>query len=533
MKKYFFLFAVASCIPSFLSAQEAEKKVREFVDNIVETIDEQIQYFINKQKENTSSQKNSSSEDLRVEGDAVTFNGDTEVAKNDTVHGDIIVKNGTLMVYGVVTGDAVVFNGIIKVRSGSHVLGNVRAINGAIVKDENALIDGYTEEADGKSHYKKKTLRAKYSYAFAPNAFWLRDEMIDELGMFRYNRVEGLFLGVGSEKKFFWDGSRTVSGWGSVGYGFAMHKWRMQLGIDRQFAASDALYELGSEVHSVTDTKDDWIVKTSENTAAAIFLREDYRDYFQREGFSVHAARYTRDEYSTMLDVRYSYDRYNSLDKNTNWAVFAGRNMFRVNPKINEGIMRSVKISAGVSSVEKLRRISEGWNLFAGAEYSGRPLGGDFNFTNALLDLRRYQPLSPSDEISARVRIGTLSGNLISQRLYEIGGANTLPGYRFKEFAGNRMMLINFEYQNTELLGDISFLPSSFRFILFADAGAAAFVPASNEIYEGFNAITSSQIKSDIGFGLGLFGDDMRVGFAWRTDIASPVTVFLRLNRTF
>lgn len=550
MKKVFPLVTALIFLSSFSFAQQSEDSIthadeeaerysdnlKQFISGLVDNLQQYYSEMVEDQRRNSSTRvemHDIDDEDSSSSEHAVTFTGDAEVAKGDTIQGDIIVKSGTLIVYGVVTGDAVVFNGIIKLRNGARIFGNARAINGEVLKDEDAIVDGYIEETDGKPSRSKKTLRTKYSYSFTPNAFWLRDEMLDELTLFRYNRVEGFFLGVGAEKKYYWDGSRSLSGWGSVGYGFAMHKWRMQLGLDRQFSTENALYEIGSEIHSLTDSKDDWIMKTSENTTTAFFSGEDYRDYFQREGFSLHTARFTRDTYFTMFDLRYSYDRYNSLSKNTDWSLFGGSNIFRQNPKINEGIVRSVKVSAGLSSVEKYRHVSEGWNIFANVEYAGNQFGGNYNFTTTMLDFRRFQPLSSDDELSARLRIGSLSGDLVGQRVYEIGGANTLPAYGFKSLAGNRMVLLNLEYENTDIFDELFFWSSSSSLILFADAGGTAFVPPSKEVYEGFDAVKPSRIKSDVGFGIGMFGDDMRLGFAWRTDVASPVSVFLRFNKAF
>ncbi len=542
----FFIFFVAFSIALFGqdSSKPREKnnddvsdKLEKIIEDIVDSVTQQIEQMSEQRdgKKSVTIENNSSDDEGegKTKADAVTFNGDTEVAEKDTIGSDIVVKNGTLTIRGVVKGDAVVFNGTIKIINTGIVKGNARAINGSIEKAENAVVEGYTEETSGVStSKKKKTQRTQYSYSFKPYAWWNNDELLDEHTMFRYNRVEGLFLGFGSEKKYYWDGSKTLIGHGSVGYGFGMHKWRLQLGIDRQFAASDALYEIGSEMHSLTDSKDEWIMQTGENTATSLLVREDYRDYFQREGFSVHTARYTRENYATLFDVRYSYDRYKSLENSVNWSLFGGKKSFRNNPIISEGIMRSVKVSAGLSTVEKFRRISEGWNLFSSVEYAGSQLGGDFNFTDLLVDIRRYQPLTGSDQVSARVRVGALEGDLLQQRALEIGGANTMPGFSFKEFAGNRMILANLEYLNYDLLDDIFFWPSNFNFIVFGDAGIVTTVAAKKKIYEGFETFNKTNIKSDVGFAIG-FGSDTRLGFAWRTDVRAPVSVFFRFNRAF
>lgn len=552
MKSIFTASIITLLVISFSArAQEAQPSF-EYPEAEIDHTTDNIERFINEIVEDVESRiddlvegRNSFSrtatavevyEQDKETPDAITFNGDTEVAENDTIHGDLVVKNGTLTVRGTVLGDILVVNGDVFVKRTALVKGNARAMNGSITKDEGAIVEGYTEESnksyESRSARSKRTSRAKYSYSFKP--FMWYDKEYDDNFLFRYNRVEGFFFGFGDNKDYYWDGSRALSGHGSFGYGFASHKWRMLLGLDRQFATSSGLYEFGAEVHSLTDTKDEWIMKLGENNLAALFFHEDFRDYFQREGFSVHTARYTKEgDVTTMIDVRYNIDRYTSMDKQANWAVFGGR-QFRSNPLVNEGMLRSVSVALSFNTVEKYRRRSEGWDAFTKVEVAGSEFGGDYDFTHGLVDLRRYQSLSDDDQISARIRAGSLEGNTIVQRMFELGGANTMPAYGFKEFVGNRMILGNLEYRMTgELIDEIFFWPDFFNVILFADAGAVATVPAKQAMYEGFDAISASTVKSDLGFALSWHDGNARLGFAWRTDKSAPVAVFFRLNRAF
>lgn len=514
--------------------------IERFVEGLVDNIEHHIERIVEEREYDDQSVEVESDQDrekLSTSPDAITFNGDTEIPKDDTVQGDLVVKNGTLTLYGTVVGDVLVVNGDIELKNSARVLGNVRAMNGSIAKSEGAFIEGYTEQSSksvGKKYKRKNTYRARYSYSFKPY-FWNVENGFDDNFLFRYNRVEGFFFGLGSEKKFYWDGSKIVAGYGSFGYGFASHKWRLQLGLDRQFAFSDEhLVEVGGEAHSFTDTKDEWIMNLGENNITSLLFREDYRDYFQREGFSIHTAHYTKSgDAMSMFDVRYLQDRYATMFNSASWAVFGGRT-FRGNPVVNAGLMKSVSVSAGFSTVEKYRYHSEGWNLLAKAEYGGNELGGDFNFTQGIVDIRRFQPISDDDQMSIRLRAGALEGAPIFQKMFELGGANTLPAYGFKEFSGNRMVLANVEYKTSgDWLDDVFFWPNSLAIIGFGDVGAVTMVNTKWSLHEGFSSITSSQVRSDYGVALSWFDGDARLGFAWRTDKQSPVSIFLRLHRAF
>jgi hypothetical protein len=133
-----------------------------------------------------------------------------------------------------------------------------------------------------------------------------------------------------------------------------------------------------------------------------------------------------------------------------------------------------------------------------------------------------------------RIRAGSLGGAPIAQKVFELGGANTLPAFGFKEFSGNRMVLANVEYRMTgDWIDEIFFWPGSLNLIAFGDAGAVATTSTKQEVYQGFDAITSNTVKSDYGVAISWHDGDARLGFAWRTDKQAPVSIFFRLHRAF
>jgi len=514
-----------------------DDRIGSFVDNLLQKIESDVEVMVRDRHREHDEETDSTtvSRTSHSSENAVTFSGNTSIDQADTIDGNVVVKGGTLTVVGLVNGDALAINGDIVVKDGGKITGDARAINGKVIKEGKGTIDGSLEETSSARDavYMRPGYEPNRSYKF--NQFWLDENQFPDHFLFRYDRVDGLFLGLGTEKKFYWDGSRAISGFGSAGYAFRIHRWRLNLGLDRQFAAENALYEVGAEGHSLTDTKDEWIMKLGENNITSILWHEDYRDYFTREGFSVNAARYTKeDDFTSQLRVQYLIDDYSSLSKETDWSLFRPSHSFRDNPAVAEGTMHSILGTAGLSTVEGHGRRSVGWNLFASVERAGDQFGGDFTFTEAIIDIRRFQPLSEYDKINVRVRAGSLEGDYIPQKSFEVGGANTLPAYSFKEFAGNRMLLGNFEYVlSGRLMEDEFFWPNSLNFIVLADAGAASLVATTKSITDGFSTINEKTIKSDVGFALGWHDESWRLGFAWRTDVKAPVSVFLRLNRPF
>jgi hypothetical protein len=518
----------------------SDERFDSFLDNLITKIQTDIEQSISKKKE-----KNVDAEEQFTPSDShdVTT-GDYLVPRNEIVDRDMFLRDGVLTVEGILRGDANVLHGEIVVKEGGRITGNAHVIGGSVFREKNGIVEGEIRESSSdRGGPLGQRFNRRSSYSFPPR--WLHENLYSDDFVFRYNRVEGVYLGLASDKKFYWDGHRLISGYGSLGYGFLTHRWRAQLGLDRQFATGANLFEFGGEGHNLTDTKDDWIISQWENTVAALFLREDDRDYFQREGFSAHGAWYTKAPgLSTMINAEYRYDEYKSLSKNTKWSIFKLADDFHVNPMIDDGTMRSVVLTGGLSTIERWRRTTTGWNTFAQLESGTLDRSGviasvgapafDKNFTRAVIDIRRFQPLSKYDNINLRVRFGSLKGGYILQKGFELGGINTLPAYGFKEFAGNRMVLANVEYAlNGSVFDDVNFWPGFLTLMVFADAGNAQFADTKLDLTDGFKNFAVSNMKSDLGFALGWHDESARLGFAWRTDKGGPPMVFLRLSRPF
>ena len=480
---------------------------------------------------------------LENEGKTQTFEGNTTVKEDHTINSNVVVKGGDLTVYGKIDGDVLVVGGSLYVKDGGRITGNARIINGTIVKEDGGIIDGYTDKTSSKTvEYREN----RHRFSHPGNLFmapWISENANLDNFIFRYNRVEGLFLGLGTEKKYNWDGRREFNTYGSVGWGFRSHTWRGNLGIARQFpvniAEGDELFEIGVEGYSLTDSKDQWLIDVHENTAAALLIHEDFRDYFQRNGYSGHVAYYSQNDYlKTELKAAYLVDDYASLGNNTEWALFGGDKLFRPNPKINDGKMRSVLTSAGISTESKSARGPEGWSLFGSFEYGPKTLGGAFNFDQYVLDIRRFQPISSFDNLNIRVRAGTSDGTLPIQKSYDLGGLGTLNGFPFKVETGNRMVLVNAEYiLNGSALDDLDFWPSwLFRHVnllFFSDAGFVRTAAQSDGPTKGFEKITWNEFKNDIGAGFSSRSGSFRIGIAWRTDVKAPARFVFRFTRPF
>jgi hypothetical protein len=459
----------------------------------------------------------------------------TSIAKDDIIYGNVVVADGNLSVRGEINGDVLVINGDIHVYSNARIDGNITSVGGSISAKPECTITGYQLETSLRNAQRHKEA---YYYNFDTNGwqFKHRDKYstlplkpVYKKVIFRYNRVQGFFLGLELPKSIGRIG-QIVTFHGFGGYGFVEKKWRYQLGLNRYFFSQRQYrFELGGKFYDLTDTRDEWFISPLENTLSSVLFNKDYQDYYRRKGFELHASQNITIYFRGTL--YYRNDTYTSLTKNTDWALFGKNKEFRDNPAINEGNMRSVVGELYLDTRNDKDFPFRGWYGKLTMEVSNSRLHSDFYFNQYLLELRRYLPVSRTEQIDIRIRAGSSENNLPLQKYFEIGGIGTMRGFHFKEFVGDRVLLANVEYKLS--------LPgakpvSDIKFILFGDVGNAWFTDDNSKFTRGFDHISWGTLKSDVGLGISDWKERIRINMAKRTDTGSKPLVFtLRIAREF
>ena len=491
----------------------------------------------------STSHKSPDITDSETDSNAQSFSGDKMVEQDETIHSNVVVKGGSLTVYGTVEGHVLVVGGDLRMKKSGKITGSARVVNGSILKDNGAVIGGM-EDYSRKEKSSFRPTRRKFSRtARTFDVPWSDEQSNLDNFIFRYNRVEGAFLGVASEKKYYWDGERSWNMYGSAGWGFRSHTWRGDLGLARQFAIltneGSGIIELGAEGYSLTDTKDQWIISLHENTAAALFMHEDFRDYFERNGYTLHLAYYSKNDYlKNELKIAYAADTYDSLTNKVDWAMFGGGKWFRTNPAITPGKMRSVIASGGISTISKTSYGSEGWSLSASGEFARKNWGSEFEFDQYIVDLRRFQPLGRYNNLNIRLRAGSLVGDPLTQKIFDLGGLGTMNAFPFKSETGNRMFLMNAEFIiSGSFVEELDFWPlwifQNVNILILSDAGFTRNALTSATAFEGVESVKLNDLKHDVGVAFANRSGSFRIGVAWRTDHPAPAQFILRFNRPF
>ncbi len=359
----------------------------------------------------------------------------------------------------------------------------------------------------------------------------------------RYNRVEGIYTGLRVKRyESYYGFSNKPFIYGFTGYSFGSNDFEYLLGLEKGFF-EDYHIAFGGEYHRMIDTEDRWIIPDLENSLAAFFLKEDFQDFYFREGGSFYISQNFTKRFN--LTAAYRYEELDSLAKSVNWALFAGKSKdFRENPAMDAGTVRSITANFTIDSRNSRSAPYRGWYIQFEYEHAGGDLGGDFSFDRVLMDIRRYQPIGFNEGLDFRLRIGTANGYLPWHKSFHLGGLSTLRGFKYKEFpngplnrGGNRMLLAQIEYRMGEqdLPDELDWgLLELFNLIIFIDSGWVGDTDSGYGLLKGFGALSWKNLKTDVGIALANRSGSVRFEVARRTDTGKkPFRFLFRITRPF
>lgn len=149
----------------------------------------------------------------------------------------------------------------------------------------------------------------------------------------------------------------------------------------------------------------------------------------------------------------------------------------------DEGLTNSLVPTFSYDTRDNVFEPTSGWYHGFSLEKAGGFLGGDYDFTKYNLTLRAYISTQFIEDIvdigsikkitdnlskgvlALRAMGGMADTDLPSFAAYQVGGMNTVRGYDFGEFSGDKSLVFNVEYRFP--------LAENFQAVLFADWGQA------------------------------------------------------------
>lgn len=216
-----------------------------------------------------------------------------------------------------------------------------------------------------------------------------------------------------------------------------------------------AMYEYGGDGgddsgYSISYTKP-WLDEKETTGTFRIYDRKfEYDDYDngsdlietydkKNQGYELNFGRPT-DEYTmNYLGFKINNTEYrgheDGLDrsKNTEWL------------DNNFGETRSIIASQVRDTRDNIFYPTEGTRTSLSVEYAG--LGGDFDYTKLTGSVQKYYKVGHAQVLALRGSAGYANEDLPEAALFEVGGQNSVRGYRDGQFSGNRMLMGIMEYR--------------------------------------------------------------------------------------
>lgn len=399
--------------------------------------------------------------------------GGTAVEAGRTVPGDVAVLDGDLNLAGRVDGDVVVVNGDLQLAQGARVGGDVIVVGGEIEGEANADVSGQMVVFAEPVTHCRRAERVDVSDFCAPGAFPAVDgtprwadaaareaaERVDRRGSAdyvltpgrSYNRVEGLPIHAGGEVETGGSNPLRVRATAIFrtedGPAQGPGRWGYDARVEQFIGGFQAL-RVGVRAFSVVEPIEGWHLTDLENSLSTFLLHQDHRDHYQREGWSAYAV-VTPPRSPVTLTGELLWERHASVAAGTPWALLDNDRPWRMQPLVAEGPLRAMLGTAVVDTRSEEFDPSSGWYVRAELEHTlasnlirpayvnaggGPPVVPDHRFgeyTRGLLDLRRYNRISPSQRLNLRIAAGGSMSvfPLPPQRQHALGGAGSLPGF--------------------------------------------------------------------------------------------------------
>jgi len=239
-------------------------------------------------------------DESRDSEDVFRFFGDVKIAANESIDGDVVVMKGDIDMAGEVEGDVVAVLGDVNLGPDAYVEGDVVSVGGKVRREVGSTVTGDVVETtfsgvrvsqkngddsgDRRPSRRSSRSRGDRDRERRHNPGEQPDD--DDNAVFRYNRVEGLFLGLQVPRNNWWDNRDFhFALFGHLGYGFANKEARYQIGLERWFF-DDLRFTLGGSLYHLTESEDTWQIPSLENSLAALFLKEDFQDFYSRKGYN-------------------------------------------------------------------------------------------------------------------------------------------------------------------------------------------------------------------------------------------------------
>jgi len=400
----------------------------------------------------------------------LSVSGPVRIPSARGVDGDVAVIGGSVVLAGRISGDLTVVNGDLTFERGAVVGGDVIVVGGMVVGQTNAEIAGEVRSYRETLDYRREA----DSLVWAPQRPlpWQRSRQPqgDEsrtrffLGLAgTYNRVEGVPVMFGPMADLrLGDGLRLQADARAIlrsAYDFSLTSGELGYRVRGEllFGSRATNLGIGARTYDVVSSVEPWPLRDFEAGWASVLLRNDYRDWYRRRGWSGYVA--MRPSRRTALTFEGRDERHYSQLGQDPFSLFNADTQWRENPAITDGRYRTAAAQLRVDSRNSRANPTSGVFLTADVEATrGTDItglvdpgfvcittpcvppslaDGNLDFQRAFVDARTYLRLSRVGRLNLRVAGGGKIGgdDLPMQYRSSLGFPDPLPGYDFRQFS--------------------------------------------------------------------------------------------------
>lgn len=270
----------------------------------------------------------------------------------------------------------------------------------------------------------------------------------------RYDRVEGFFLGYHAEADEL---QRFVHLEGSAGVGFSDQRFKYDLEAELYSSASRKL-GIGAEWYSRLDhVPDRGFYGPFFISLSSLIDKDDYRDYYLSNGNRFFLLMNPTRHVSATAGI--VSERAYSLEVLSTFSFFSTGSLFRPNPPVEEGLLRSMRFDLHIGDKpEPVDLVSRDAIDFSVEHSSPSILHSEFDFTRYDAAISWHvttfgESFLFPPELRMMLSGGIGGGSLPPQRLFSLDSRasgyaafGVLKGSGVREFTGDRYVMLTIEH---------------------------------------------------------------------------------------
>jgi hypothetical protein len=359
--------------------------------------------------------------------------------------------------------------------------------------------------------------------------------------MLRFNRIEGPFTGIAPSIDFRGAApGLTASAFG----GWAWAEKTARGGAFLSYKRSNVIAAMRAE-RALASTNDFAPPLSSDPGLGALLGSVDNYDYIDRRTAEISLTRVLGSVNTALATLEVGVDDDRPERANIAHGLLPSGTPFRANRGAYSGTSRRLSAELEIHPDVSGELVSPG----VGARLRVDAANGDLDWTRAELRVSARKYVGPIS-IVAEANGGMLFGaNPPPQRLFELGGDESLPGYDYKQFVGDRAALFRafssyrlglwkrpLRVWHAILLPGVS--PSVAVSVQggWSELSSVGATTAANALTAGTSLVapeTTHGARATAGAGLTFFSDLLHVGVAQPIDRKAPLRVVAGFGATF